>query len=234
MRVCVYVRPRPCAAHGRARSDRPRAACLQRSCPTTSSTAEAWCDSPPGATQRSDVLGPTPSPWPLLTFPPPPCMRVFARRGSGQPEQRVVYVDGAFDLFRRCPPWHSMSLDALDRRSPGRTDVGHIEFLKHARALGHYVVVGVHEDEAVNRVKGSNNPIMALHERVLGVLSCRVRRLAPLRPTAPRGSLMAPCRLPVRGPCGDWRAVHGDRGVPGCTGPHRRGRARVGRRRPRL
>ena len=55
-------------------------------------------------------------------------------------------------------------------------DVGHIEFLKHAKALGHYLVVGVHEDEAVNRVKGSNNPIMALHERVLGVLSCRVRR----------------------------------------------------------
>jgi cytidyltransferase-like protein len=54
-------------------------------------------------------------------------------------------------------------------------DVGHIEFLKAAREQGSYVVVGVHEDEVVNRTKGSNHPIMALHERVLGILSCRVR-----------------------------------------------------------
>ena len=53
--------------------------------------------------------------------------------------------------------------------------MGHIEFLKHARSLGDYLIVGVHEDEVVNRVKGTNNPIMALHERVMGVLSCRVR-----------------------------------------------------------
>ena len=54
--------------------------------------------------------------------------------------------------------------------------MGHIEFLKAAREQGSYVVAGVHEDEVVNRVKGSNHPIMALHERVLGILSCRVRR----------------------------------------------------------
>ncbi|KAJ1676911.1 choline phosphate cytidylyltransferase, partial [Spiromyces aspiralis] len=37
---------------------------------------------------------------------------------------RVVYVDGAFDLFH----------------------VGHIEFLKRARELGDYLLVGIHDD----------------------------------------------------------------------------------------
>jgi len=64
---------------------------------------------------------------------------------------RVVYVNGAFDLFH----------------------IGHIEFLKRAKAEGDYLLVGVLDDQVVNRVKGSNFPIMNLHERVLGVLSCR-------------------------------------------------------------
>lgn len=38
---------------------------------------------------------------------------------------KVVYVDGAFDLFH----------------------VGHIEFLKRAKALGDFLVVGVHDDQ---------------------------------------------------------------------------------------
>jgi ethanolamine-phosphate cytidylyltransferase len=64
---------------------------------------------------------------------------------------RVVYVDGDFDLFH----------------------VGHIEFLRLARELGDYLLVGVHDDSTVNRIKGGNFPIMNLHERILGVLSCR-------------------------------------------------------------
>lgn len=68
------------------------------------------------------------------------------------PEDRVIYVDGAFDLFH----------------------VGHTELLKRAREMGTYVLVGVHDDTTINRVRGSNCPVMNLHERVLGVLSCRV------------------------------------------------------------
>eukprot|EP00285_Hemiselmis_virescens_P019770 CAMPEP_0173378468 /NCGR_PEP_ID=MMETSP1356-20130122/1620_1 /TAXON_ID=77927 ORGANISM="Hemiselmis virescens, Strain PCC157" /NCGR_SAMPLE_ID=MMETSP1356 /ASSEMBLY_ACC=CAM_ASM_000847 /LENGTH=429 /DNA_ID=CAMNT_0014331543 /DNA_START=243 /DNA_END=1532 /DNA_ORIENTATION=+ len=64
---------------------------------------------------------------------------------------RVVYVDGAFDLLLPC----------------------HIRFLEKARALGDFLIVGVHRDEEVNRYKGRNYPIMNLQERVLGVLSCR-------------------------------------------------------------
>ena len=68
------------------------------------------------------------------------------------PEDRVIYVDGGFDLFH----------------------VGHTELLKRAREMGTYVLVGVHDDTTINRVRGSNYPVMNLHERVLGVLSCRV------------------------------------------------------------
>jgi ethanolamine-phosphate cytidylyltransferase len=38
---------------------------------------------------------------------------------------------------------------------------------------GDYLIVGVHGDSLVNRVKGMNLPLMNLQERVLGVLGCR-------------------------------------------------------------
>lgn len=66
-------------------------------------------------------------------------------------DDRIIYVDGAFDLFH----------------------IGHIEFLKKARSMCDYLLVGVHDDQSINRIKGSNWPIMNLYERVLGVLSCR-------------------------------------------------------------
>ncbi|KAI9593032.1 hypothetical protein BDF19DRAFT_449250 [Syncephalis fuscata] len=52
-------------------------------------------------------------------------------------------------------------------------DSGHIEFLKRAKALGDYLLVGVHDDKTINQIKGSNYPLMNLHERVLSVLACR-------------------------------------------------------------
>lgn len=59
---------------------------------------------------------------------------------------------GAFDLFH----------------------VGHLDFLEKARAEGDYLIIGLHTDPIVNRYKGSNYPIMNLHERVLSVLACKV------------------------------------------------------------
>ncbi|XP_019768510.1 ethanolamine-phosphate cytidylyltransferase isoform X2 [Dendroctonus ponderosae] len=64
---------------------------------------------------------------------------------------RVVYVAGAFDLFH----------------------VGHLDFLEKAREQGDYLIVGLHTDPIVNIYKGSNFPIMNLHERVLSVLACK-------------------------------------------------------------
>ena len=96
------------------------------------------------------------------------------------PGQRVVYVDGGFDLF----------------------SVGHIEFLKKvveneeelARTSGWYdsmavemiqnrtgeklepayLVIGVHDDYPVNNMKGLNYPIMNVVERGLCVLQYKV------------------------------------------------------------
>lgn len=95
--------------------------------------------------------------------------------------QRIVYVDGGYDLFSS----------------------GHIEFLRQvmlkeeelAREAGWYdveavaerversgrdyapayVVVGVHEDGVINQWKGVNYPIMNTFERGLCVLQCKVR-----------------------------------------------------------
>lgn len=64
---------------------------------------------------------------------------------------KVVYVDGAFDLFH----------------------LGHIELLKRAKEMGDFLIVGVHDDQIVNEIKGSNFPVMNVHERVLSVLACR-------------------------------------------------------------
>jgi len=67
------------------------------------------------------------------------------------PGARIVYVDGSWDMFH----------------------VGHMALLKEARKLGDYLVVGIHNDELVNLKRGSNFPIMNLHERTLSVLGCR-------------------------------------------------------------
>lgn len=81
--------------------------------------------------------------------------RVIRLFGAGvrapQPSNRIVYVAGAWDMFH----------------------AGHIEFLRKARLLGDYVIVGVQGDEVVNRRQGMNLPIMTLHERVLSVLGCQ-------------------------------------------------------------
>ena len=111
---------------------------------------------------------------------------VYTKMVAGKiprPDQRVVYVDGGFDLFSS----------------------GHIEFLRQVakteEKLGHqcgwyedaarrrrieehredyppaYIVAGVHDDEVINHWKGVNYPIMNIFERGLCVLQCRVSYL---------------------------------------------------------
>lgn len=74
----------------------------------------------------------------------------MAHSRQPQPDDRIAYVDGAFDLFH----------------------VGHITFLKAVREQCDFLLVGVHGDEEMRRIKGPGHPLMSLHERVLGVLSC--------------------------------------------------------------
>lgn len=83
-----------------------------------------------------------------------PTGRRFIQFSNNRPPKagdRIVYVDGIWDMFH----------------------AGHIDFLEQARKLGDYLIVGVFPDDVANRVRGSNYPIMNLHERVLSVLSCR-------------------------------------------------------------
>jgi ethanolamine-phosphate cytidylyltransferase len=75
----------------------------------------------------------------------------FSNSAEPKPDDKVVYIDGAWDLFH----------------------IGHIEILKAAKEAGDYLLVGIHSDKEVNRIKGENHPIMNLHERVLSVLSCK-------------------------------------------------------------
>ncbi|KAL0914884.1 hypothetical protein M5K25_015271 [Dendrobium thyrsiflorum] len=71
-------------------------------------------------------------------------------KGPG-PDARIIYIDGAFDLFH----------------------AGHVEILRHARALGDFLLVGIHTDQTISSTRGAHRPIMNLHERSLSVLACR-------------------------------------------------------------
>ncbi|KAH9549269.1 hypothetical protein CY35_10G008900 [Sphagnum magellanicum] len=75
----------------------------------------------------------------------------FSNQKGPGPEARIVYVDGAFDLFH----------------------AGHVETLKAARQFGDFLLVGIHTDLTVSGHRGANHPIMHLHERSLSVLACR-------------------------------------------------------------
>ena len=121
-------------------------------------------------------------------------------QGKGaRPGQRIVYVDGGFDLFSS----------------------GHIEFLRQVHAVEEergiqsgwyaperinsrmrdhgedygpvYVIAGVHDDEVINYWKGLNYPIMNIFERGLCVLQCRVSRFIDKR----RMSSLFPAHHPL-------------------------------------
>jgi ethanolamine-phosphate cytidylyltransferase len=75
----------------------------------------------------------------------------FSNRREPKPTDKVVFISGSFDLLHN----------------------GHIERLKKARSLGDFLYVGVWQDDTVNYFRGSNYPILSLHERVLMVLACQ-------------------------------------------------------------
>jgi len=75
----------------------------------------------------------------------------FSEGKEPKPGDRIVYVSGDWDLFHP----------------------GHLDFLEAARKEGDYLMVGLHTDSVVNKKKGSNYPVMNLHERTLSILACR-------------------------------------------------------------
>ncbi|EFJ06479.1 hypothetical protein SELMODRAFT_162424 [Selaginella moellendorffii] len=75
----------------------------------------------------------------------------FSNGKGPRPDARIVYIDGAFDLFH----------------------AGHVAILERAKALGDFLLVGIHTDQTVRTRRGAHHPVMNLHERSLSVLSCR-------------------------------------------------------------
>lgn len=93
------------------------------------------------------------SPWTCVSHFLPTSQRIvqFSDGKEPNPGDKIVYAAGAFDLFH----------------------IGLLDFLEAAKNEGDYLIVGLHTDQVVNRYKGSNYPIMSLHQRVLSVLACR-------------------------------------------------------------
>jgi ethanolamine-phosphate cytidylyltransferase len=96
-----------------------------------------------------------------------------------RPGQRVVYVDGGFDLFSSGHIAFLETVSELERKL-GEERGWFTPEAKESRERGHgedygpaYVVAGVHTDEVINYHKGINYPIMNLVERGLCVVQCR-------------------------------------------------------------
>jgi rfaE bifunctional protein nucleotidyltransferase chain/domain len=66
--------------------------------------------------------------------------------------KRVVFANGCFDLLH----------------------VGHVRYLKQARALGNCLIVGLNSDESVRRLKGEGRPLLKSDDRalMLSALEC--------------------------------------------------------------
>lgn len=101
--------------------------------------------------------------------------------GTGpHPGQRIVYVDGGFDLFSS---GHIEFLRkvVIEEEALARKSGWYSEEAKNKRTSNGgkdygpaFVVVGVHDDEVINQWKGVNYPIMNIYERGLCVLQCKV------------------------------------------------------------
>jgi D-beta-D-heptose 7-phosphate kinase / D-beta-D-heptose 1-phosphate adenosyltransferase len=58
--------------------------------------------------------------------------------------QRIVFTNGVFDILH----------------------VGHVQFLRQARALGDVLIVGINSDRSTQRIKGKNRPIHSERDRM--------------------------------------------------------------------
>jgi ethanolamine-phosphate cytidylyltransferase len=78
-------------------------------------------------------------------------LQAFSDVRKPRPGQKIVYVDGFFDLFH----------------------AGHVKIFEQARAFGDFLLVGVHSDQEAQHQKGGMYPIMNAEERLLAILACR-------------------------------------------------------------
>lgn len=104
----------------------------------------------------------------------------FSNGKAPGPNSRVVYIDGAFDLFHAGHveifhyifvklPWHAYLKGTQDHI----LTYWCLQILKSARKLGDFLLVGVYSDQTVSELRGEHFPLMNVHERSLSVLACR-------------------------------------------------------------
>ena len=104
-----------------------------------------------------------------------------------KPDQRIIYLDGGFDLFSSGHIEFLLQVTLVEE-SLGRNREWYSKSNIHRRISQSgedyppaFIIVGVHDDEVVNQLKGINYPIMNIFERGLCVLQCRVCLTYPPR-----------------------------------------------------
>lgn len=111
-----------------------------------------------------------------------------------RPGQRVVYVDGGFDLFSSGHIEFLRQVLAAEEKLGRKQGWYDEQSVQERTAKGEdygpaFVVAGVHDDLTINKWKGVNYPIMNIYERGLCVLQCKYVNAvvfgAPFSPSAP-------------------------------------------------
>lgn len=95
---------------------------------------------------------------------------------------RVVFTNGCFDLLHR----------------------GHVEYLRQARNLGDYLIVGLNDDEAVRQLKGPGRPLMPEEDRAVVLAELRCVDAVVIFPGLTAKDLVAALRPEVYVKGGDW------------------------------
>ena len=95
-----------------------------------------------------------------------------------KPGQRVVYVDGGFDLFSSGHIEFLRKVIEMEQKLGEDEGWYDEEAVQERKGKGHdygpaFVVAGLHDDEVINHWKGVNYPIMNIYERGLCVLQCK-------------------------------------------------------------
>src|SRR5438105_10042007 len=114
------------------------------------------------------------------------------REGWRREGERVVFTNGHFDLLH----------------------VGHLRYLRAARALGDLLVVGLNDDAGTTRLKGPGRPLVPQEERAELLAALDAVDYATIFAGDSPGALVAALRPEVYAKGGDYAAGPGVAGKP--------------------
>ena len=133
--------------------------------------------------------------------------------------------DVSLDISRKMPGRAELAREVLRRQQAGEQGVftngcfdllhlGHVRYLQEARALGHFLILGLNSDESVRLLKGPGRPLMPENERaeILAALACIDYVTIFGEPTA--GPLIEYLRPAVYVKGGDYALAGGSPEVP--------------------